>query len=123
MNTIETGLRLSLLGVWMKLKALKNRKAYMDRNLKGPVLYVAYNRRLKKYYVGVTSKSFNERYSRRDYKHHFSNAFYCDPTAFDIYIYKFKSLANAYKLESKLVTWVEAKSSKYYNKIPGGFNG
>ena len=75
----------------MKLKALKNRKALMDRNTKGPILYVAYNRRMKMYYVGVTSKTFNERYARRDYKHHFSNAFYCDPTAFDIYIYKFKT--------------------------------
>jgi len=104
----------------VKLKALKNRKAYMDRNTKGPILYVAYNRRLKKYYVGVTKNTFNDRYSRRDYKHHFSNAFYCDPTAFDIYVYKFKHLANAYKMETKLVTQAEANSDKYYNKIPGG---
>lgn len=104
----------------LKLKALKNRKAYMDRNIKGPILYVAYNRRMKMYYIGVSKNTFNDRYSRRDYKHHFSNAFYCDPTAFDIYIYKFKSLDNAYKAEKKLIGWKEAKSKKYYNKIPGG---
>lgn len=104
----------------MKLKALKSRKAYLDRNISGPILYVAYNRRRKMYYIGVSSKSFNERYKARDKEHHFNNAFYYDPTAFDVYIYKFKHLKNAYKMEAKLVTWTEAKSSKYYNKIPGG---
>lgn len=107
----------------MNLKLLKGRKSRMDRNTKGPVLYVAYNRRMKMYYVGVTKNTFNERYSRRDYKHHFSNAFYCDPTAFDIKIYKLKTIALAYKLEAKLIGWPEAKSPKYYNKIPGGMNG
>lgn len=74
------------------------------------------------WYIGVTKNSFNDRYSRRDYKHHFSNAFYCDPTAFDVYCYRLKTITAAYGLEAKLVTWVEAKSAKYYNKIPGGKN-
>ncbi len=107
----------------MRLKGLEDRKGSLNRNLKGPQLYVAYNRRLKKYYVGVTKNTFNDRYSRRDYKHHFSNAFYCDPTAFDVLCYKFKTIEGAYRMEKKLVTWTQAKSNKYYNKIPGGKNG
>lgn len=106
----------------MKLKALKGRKVYLNRNLKGPLLYVAFHRTLKKYYVGVTSKSFNERYARRDKTHHFNNAFYKDPCGFDVWIYKCTSMRAAYRLEAKLVTWKEAKSDKYYNKIPGGEN-
>lgn len=105
------------------LKGLKGRKGSLNRNLKGPQVYVAYHRRQKKYYVGVTSKSFNERYQRRDHSHHFSNAFYCEPTWFDVKVYKFKTIAGAYRMEEKLVTWKEAKSKKYYNKIPGGKNG
>lgn len=84
---------------------------------------MAYHRELKKYYIGVTSKSFNERYKTRDKSHHFNNAFYLNPTAFDIYIFRFKTIAGAYKKEEELVTWKEAKSPKYYNKIPGGING
>lgn len=106
----------------MKIKGLEGRKALLDRNTKGPVLYVAYHRRLKKFYIGVTSNSFNERYAKRDPDHHFSNAFYKEPTAFDIWIYKFKTIEGAYKKEAKLVTWKEVKSGAYYNKIPGGKN-
>ncbi len=108
-------------GIELKLSKLKHRKARLDRNIRG-CLYVAYHRRLKKYYVGVTSKSFNERYERRDPKHHFSNAFYKEPCAFDIWIYKFNNIENAYRMEKKLVTWKEVNSGKYYNKIPGGRN-
>ncbi len=107
----------------MILSKLKHRKGKLNRNLTGPQVYVAYNRRRKMYYIGVTSKSFNERYKNRDTTHHFNNAFYYDPTAFDILIYPCKTIANAYKLEASLITWKEAKSQKYYNKIPGGFNG
>lgn len=130
MNTTEIGVSLISHGVLMSLKGfgkknldlLKGRRRRLDRNTKGPQVYVAFNRRLKKFYVGVTKNSFNERYARRDYKHHFSNAFYCDPCAFDIIIFKVKTMKLAYKLEERLVGWSEAKSDKYYNKIPGGNN-
>jgi hypothetical protein len=100
--------------------ALKGKRSTVNRNYEGHQVYVAYNRRRKMWYVGMTSKSFNERYKKRDYKHHFSNAFYCDPTAFDIKVYPMTSRTKAFRLEAKLVGWQEAKSNMYYNKIPGG---